>query len=69
MRPEAVSITQKPRQLPYYLQELLKKWLDLGIKEGIFKNILEDEPVTGCSPLVVHPKPKFAGIQSDQLKP
>ena len=27
MKPEAVSVTQKPRQVPYFLQEPLKKWL------------------------------------------
>ena len=62
MRPEAVPIAQKPRQVPYYLQEPLTKWLDLGIKEDIFEKVPDDEPVTRCFPLWVHSKPKFAGI-------
>ena len=69
MRPEAVPVTQKPRQVPYYLQEPFKKWLDLGIKEDIFEKVPDDEPFTWCSPLAVNPKPKFAGIPSDKLEP
>lgn len=69
MKPGAVPIAQKPRQVPYYLQEPLKKWLDLGIQEDIFEKVPDDEPVTWCSPLVVQPKPRFAGLRSDQLEP
>ena len=60
MKAEAVPVTQKLRQVPYYLQEALKKWLDLGIKEYMFEKVPEEEPITWCSPLVVQPKPKFA---------
>ena len=69
MKPGAVPEAQEPRQVPYYLQEPLKKWLDLGIQEDIFEKVPDDEPVTWCSPLVVQPKPKFAGLRSDQLEP
>ena len=69
MKPGAVPVAQKPRQVPYYLQEPLKKWLDLGIQEDIFEKVPDDEPVTWCSPLVVQSKPKFAGLRSDQLEP
>ena len=31
VKPEAAPVAQKPRQVPYYLQGPLKKWLDLGI--------------------------------------
>lgn len=31
MKSRAVPVAQKPRQVPYYLQEPLKKWLDLGL--------------------------------------
>ena len=60
MKPGAVPVAQKPR---------LEKRLDLGIQEDIFEKVPDDEPVTWCSPLVVQPKPKFAGLRSDQLEP
>ena len=44
MKPEAAPVAQKPRQVPYFLQEPLKKWLELGV--NIFEKILDDEPVT-----------------------
>lgn len=34
---EAVPIAQRTRQLPYYIQKPLKKWLDLGRMVGIFQ--------------------------------
>ena len=43
MKPGAVLVAQKPRQVPYYLQEPLKKWLDLGIQEDIFEKVPDDE--------------------------
>ncbi len=69
MKSGAVPVAQKPRQVPHYLQEPLKKWLDLGTKEDIFEKVPDDEPVTWCSPLVVQPKPNFAGLPSNQLEP
>ena len=60
MRPEAVPVAQKPRHVPYFLQEpLKKKWLEQGVNEDIFQNVPDDEPITWCSPKVVQPKPKF----------
>ena len=52
MAPEA----QKPRQVPYYLQELLQERLDQGIEEDIFEKVPADEPIT-----------KFAGTPPDKL--
>jgi len=69
MKPGVVPVVQKPRQIPYYLQEPLKKWLVLGIQEHIFEKVPDDEPVTCYSPLVVQPKPRFAGLRSDELEP
>ena len=69
MKSEAVPVAQKPRQVPYFLQEPLKKWLEQGVNEDIFEKVPDDEPVTWCSPIVVQPKPKFAGISSDKLEP
>ena len=70
MKPEAVPVVQKPRQVPYFLQEPLKNWLEQGVNENIFENVAaEDEPVTWCSPIVVQPKPKFAETSSDKLEP
>ena len=69
MKPGVVPVAQKPRHVPYYLQEPLKTWLDFSIQEDIFEKVPDDEPVTWCSPLVVQPKPRFAGLRSDQLEP
>ena len=68
MKPEAVPAAQKPRQVPFFLQEPLKKWLEQGVNEDIFEKVPGDEPVTWCSPIIVQPKPKFAGISSDKLE-
>ena len=69
MKPEAVPVTQKLRQVTYFLQEPLKKWLEQGVNEDIFEKVPDDEPVTWCSPIVVQTKPKFAGTLSDKLEP
>ena len=69
MKPEAVPVAQKPGQVPYFLQEPLKKWLEQGVNEDIFEKVPDDETVTWCSPMVVQPKPKFEGTSSDQLEP
>ena len=68
MKP-VTPIAQKPRPVAYHLQEPLKKWLENGVKEGIFEPIPDDEPVTWCSPLVVQPKPKFSEVAKDDLEP
>ena len=60
MKPDATPIAQKPRPVPYYLQEPLRKWLDQCIQEEIFEKVEPREPVTWCSPLVVQPKPRFS---------
>lgn len=65
MKPEASPVAQKPRQVRYFLQKPLKKWLEPDENEDIFEKVLDDEPVTWCSPIVVQPKPKFAGTSSD----
>lgn len=69
MKPEAVPVAQKPRQVPYYLQEPFRRWLDQGIEEDIFEKVPDDEPITWCSPVVVQPKPKFSGMSSEKLEP
>ncbi|XP_028407514.1 uncharacterized protein LOC114530123 [Dendronephthya gigantea] len=69
MKPEAVPVAQKSRPVPYYLQKPLKKWLEQCIKQDIFKEVPDGEPVTWCSPLVVQPKPRFSGTDKDQLEP
>ena len=69
MKPKAVPVAQKPRQVPYYLQEPFRRWLDQGIEEDIFEKVPDDEPITWCSPVVVQPKPKFSGMSSEKLEP
>ena len=69
MKSEAAPIAQKPRPVPYYLKEPLKKWLDECIKEEIFEKVKPGEPVTWCSPLVVQPKPRYSTVRKDNLEP
>lgn len=69
MKPEAAPVAQKPRQVPYHLQDPLKKWLIQGMEQDIFEPVPEGEPVTWCSPLVVQPKPKFTSVDKDKLEP
>ena len=69
MKADAVPIAQRPRPVPYYLQEPLKKWLDQGVAGDIFERVPDDEPVTWCSPVVVQLKPKFAETPPEELEP
>ena len=69
MKPDATPTAQKPRPVPYYLQEPLRKWLDKCIEEEIFERVEPGEPVTWCSPLVVQPKPRYSKVDKDTLEP
>ena len=69
MRPDAAPIAQKPRQVPYYLQEPFKKWIDEGVQGDIFEKGPENEPITRCSSVVVQPKPNFVDTAKELLKP
>ncbi|CAG2249249.1 unnamed protein product [Mytilus edulis] len=69
MKPGIAPIAQKPRQVPYYLQEPLKQWLEEGVKSDIFEEVPSGTPVQWCSPLVVLPKPKFSEVDKDKLEP
>ena len=51
MKASAIPVAQKPRSVPYYLQEPLKKWLDQGLTGDIFEKVPDDEPITWCSPV------------------
>lgn len=68
-KPEAVPVAQKPRQVAYYLQRPLKKWIEKCVQEDIVEKVPEDEHIKWCSPLVVQPKPSFLKTQKDQLEP
>ena len=69
MKASAIPVAQKPRLVPYYLQEPLKKWLDHGLAGDIFEKVPDDEPVTWCSTVVVQLKPKFAEVPPEKLEP
>ena len=69
MKPDATPTAQKPRPVPYYLQEPLRKWLDECVKEEIFERVEPGQPVTWCSPLVVQPKPRYAKVSKETLEP
>ena len=45
--PDATPIAQKPRPVPYYLQEPLRNWLDECIEGEIFEKVELGEPVHG----------------------
>ena len=69
MRSDAAPVAQKPRQVPYYLQEPFKKWIDEGVQGDIFEKVPDNEPITWCSPVVVQPKPNFVDTSKELLKP
>lgn len=60
-------VAQKPRPVPYYLQEPLRKWLDECVSEDIFERVEPGDPVTWCSPLVVQPKPRYRHVDKEAL--
>lgn len=68
MKPGIVQVGQKPRQVPYYLQEPLQKRLGQRIEEDTFEKVPADEPITWCYSVVVQLKPKFAGTPPDKLE-
>ena len=47
MKPDAAPVAQKPRPVPYYLQEPLPKWLNECVKEDIFEKVILGDPVVG----------------------
>ena len=69
MKQDAAPIAQKPRPVPYDLQETLGKWLDECVKEDISEKVESGDPVTWCSPLVVQPKPRYKDVSKDSLGP
>ena len=69
MKASPIPVAQKPRSVPYYLQEPLKKWLDQELAGDIFEKVPDDEPITWCSPVVVQLKPKFAEVPPEKLEP
>ena len=69
MKADATPVAQKPRPVPYYLQEPLRKWLDECIKQDIFEKVDSSDPITWCSPLVVQPKPRYKNVSRDNLEP
>ena len=46
MKADATPVAQKPRPVPYYLQEPLRKWLDECIKQDIFEKVDSGDPIT-----------------------
>ena len=69
MKANAAPVAQRPRPVPYYLQQPLKLWLDQCVEEGLFEIIPSDEPITWCSPVVVQPKPKYLHVPNSELQP
>ena len=45
MKPGVVPVTQKPRQVPYYLLKPLEERLDQGLKSDIFEEVLQGTQV------------------------
>ena len=69
MKQDATPVAQKPRPVPYYLQEPLRKWLDECVSGDTFERVEPDNPVTWCSPLVVQPKPRYRHVNKEALEP
>ena len=46
MKPDALPVAQKPRPVPYYLQDPLKKWLNQCLEEDIFERVEGNKPIT-----------------------
>ena len=69
MDPDAIPVVQKPRHVPYHLQQPLKEWLQLGVKENIFEKVPDGDLISWCSPLVVQPKPKYTEVDKGKLEP
>ena len=69
MKTDATPVAQKPRPVPYYFQEPLRKWLEEFVKEEMLTKVEPGEPVTWCSPLVVQPKLRYSKVSKDSLEP
>ena len=67
MDPDAIPAAQKPRHVPYHLQQPLKEWLQLGVEENIFEKVSDGDSITWCSPLVV--QPKYTEVDNGKLDP
>ena len=46
MDPEAITVAQKSRPVPYHLQKPLKDWLEQGLREKIFEKVPDGETTT-----------------------
>ncbi|CAC5422301.1 unnamed protein product [Mytilus coruscus] len=68
MKQDATPVAQKPRQVPYNLQDPLKKWMEQRIQEDIFEIVEPGDRITWCSPLEVQPKPRFRKTMEEHDK-
>ncbi len=68
MQQGVAPVAQKPRQVPYFLQQPLKKWINECEEQDIIEKVPEGDPITWYSPLVVQPKPRFKDTPRDQLE-
>ena len=68
MEENEFPVVQRPRYVPFYLEEPLKQWIEQGVEENIFEKVPAGEEITWCSPLVVQPKPKFAKEKMKKLE-
>ena len=69
MKPDVTPIAQKPRPVPYYLQDPLQKWLHECVTQEIFERVEPGEPVTWCYPPVVQPTPRYANFSKGTVEP
>ena len=58
MKEDAIPITQKPRGVPYHLNEPLQDRIEEFIKNDIMEKVPDNEAIIWCSPIFMHPKPK-----------
>ena len=58
MKEDAITITQKPRRVPYHLIEPFQRRIKEFIVNDIMDKVPDHEAITWCSSILVQPKPK-----------
>ena len=53
MEKNKAPVAQRPTRVAYYLEKLLKKWIDQVVTEYLFEAVPTNEEMSWCSPLVV----------------
>ena len=68
MQQEATAVAQQPRQVPYFPQKQLKKWIEECEEQDIIEKFQMVKQSQSCSPLVVQPKPMYKDTLREDLE-